>query len=462
MKKESFVHPYIPNSVDSVRKSMMDVIGIQSVRELYSDIPEEVKFDRALDMPEAFLSEYELKRHVEQILAKNKSCAETLSFLGSGCYQHHVPAVCNEIANRGEFVTAYDAGYYADQGKYQAIFEYLSMMTQLLETDVVSITYDGLSAVSSSLLMAARITKRKEALVVGSTDRDKRSHIHNFCRPVMEVREVAYDRRTGQMDLEDLKRKISDRTACVFFEYPSCLGIIETQGAEIARIAHENGALCVVSTNPIMLGVIVPPALFGADLTCGDVQPLGLNMNYGGGLCGFISTSDEERFLIEHPSPPLSVFPRENGDLYFGKPTKQFSSYIRREQAPDFTGSLQTLSSITAGVYLAVMGPQGMYEIGKTVMERARYAQQRIGALDGIRTDVFTGPVFHEFAVDFNGCGKTVKQINRRLLELDIFGGKDLSEDFPELGQCALYCVTEIHSMADIERLADALREAVK
>lgn len=462
MSKKPFVHPYIPNTVEDVRERMMDTVGIQSIDELYEDIPEEVKYKKPLELPEPFLSECELKQHVERILAKNKTCAENLSFLGAGCYQHHVPAVCNEIAGRAEFVTAYDAGYYADQGKYQAMFEYMSMMAELLDTDVVSITYDGLAAASSSLLMAGRITGRKEAIVARSVSADKRSHMHNFCRPSMDLTELAYDKKTGLIDLEDLKAKLSENTACVYFECPSYFGTIETQGAEIARLVHAAGALVVVGVNPISLGVLASPKSYEADIICGDVQPLGLHMNYGGGLCGFISTSDDECFLIQHPSPPLSVFPKENGDLYFGKPTKQFSSYIKREMAPDFTGSLQTLSSITAGVYLATMGPQGMYEIGQTMMERAQYGKMVIGEIAGVKTDVFAGPGFHEFVVDFNGTGKTVKEINSKLLEKGIFGGKDLSEDFPELGQAALYCITEVHHAADIEKLAAALKEAVK
>ena len=462
MKNRPLVHPYIPNSVEDVRESRLDTIGIKSIEELYEDIPEEVRFKKELDLPEPFLSECELKQHVERILAKNKTCGENLSFLGGGCYQHHVPAVCNEIAGRGEFVTAYDAGYYADQGKYQAMFEYMSMMAELLDTDVVSITYDGLAAASSSLLMAARITGRKEALIARSISADKRSHMHNFCRPAMDLKELAYDRETGLLDLEELKSQLTGETACVYFECPSYFGVIETQGAEIARLAHEKGALVVVGVNPISLGVLASPKSYQADILCGDVQPLGLHMNYGGGLCGFISTSDDECFLIQHPSPPLSVFPEENGDLYFGKPTKQFSSYIKRETSPDFTGSLQTLSSITAGVYLATMGPQGMFEIGKTMMERARYGKQLIGEIPGVKAAVFSGPMFHEFVVDFNATGKSVREINQILLEQGVFGGKDLSGEFPELGQSALYCITEVHCAADLKQLAAALKEAVK
>lgn len=462
MKREPLIHPYIPNTVEYVKKDMMDTIGIQSMEELYEDIPKEVRFQHELDLPKSCLSECELKQHVSKILAKNQSCEENLNFLGAGCYQHHIPAVCNEISGRSEFVTAYDAGYYADQGKYQAMFEYLSMMAELLEEDVVSITYDGLSAISSSLLMAARITGRKEALIVRCVSSDKRSHMHNFCRPVLTLKELEYDQKTGLVDLEDLQQKISDQTACVFFESPSYLGLIETQGAQIARIAHEHGALCVVGVNPVSLGILAVPSSYSADIVCGDVQPLGLHMNYGGGLCGFIATSDDESFLIQHPSPPLSVFPEENGDLYFGKPTKQFSSYIKREQAPDFTGSLQTLSSITAGVYLAVMGPQGMKELGITMLERAQYAQKLLEEISGVNVNIFSGPSFHEFVVSFQETKKSVADINHALLKQGIYGGKDLSAEFPELGQAALYCVTEIHSAESIEQLAKALKEAVK
>ena len=462
MKEKTFIHPYIPNSVPSVREEMMKEVGIRDVEELYADIPEAVRFRGLMDLPEPLLSEYELRAHTEKMLGRNTSCREVLNFLGAGCYQHYVPAVCDEIGSRGEFVSAYGGGYYADHGKHQALFEYLSMMAELVDMDVVTVQYDGLAAISSALLMAARITGRKEVLVSEALSGDKKSHIHNFCRPSVAVKTVAFDRETGLTDLADLAEKIGPETACVFFETPSYFGTIETQGAEIARIAHENGALCVVGTNPVSLGLLAPPSSFGADITCGDSQPLGLHMNGGGGLCGFIATGEEKKFLDEHPSPPLSVFPEENGDLYFGKPTNDTSSYHRRGDAPDFTGSLSTLFSITAGVYLALMGPQGMRELGETLVERAAYARKRLAQIPGVRTDRFSAPSFHEFVVDLSGTGKSVGEINAVLRENGIFGGKDLSGEFEGLGACALYCFTEIHSAEDIDRLARALGEAVK
>ena len=458
--KQIISHPYIPNTVEKVRQSMLETIGVKEPGDLYVDIPAAVKLNEPLDLPEA-LSEFELKRHVEGMLAKNVSCGEKLSFLGAGCYQHHVPSVCKEIGSRGEFVTAYDAGYYADQGKYQAVFEYLSMMAELLESDVVSITYDGHCAASSSLLMAARVTGRKKVLVASSISVDKRSHMNNFCRPVLEIIDLKYDQQSGHIDLSALENNLTEEVAAVYFESPNYLGIIETQGEEIAQIAHKYGALCVVGVNPISLGVLEPPMAYGADIVCGDVQPFGLGMNYGGGLCGFISTSDDERFVAEHPSPPLSVFPSENGDLFFSKPTKRFSSYIKRESSPDFTGSLQTLSSITAGVYLALMGPEGLREIGETMIQRCLYAIKLLNSVPGVCATRFTGPKFNEFVVDFNATGKTVAEINAFLSEKGIFGGKDLSKEFPVLGESALYCVTEIHSAEDIKTLAKAIEEAV-
>jgi len=463
-KKRSTVYPYIPNSVPSIKKEMLEAVGAASPDEFYADIPEELRFRAKMDLPAPLLSEYALKRHVESVLAKNVAAGEALSFLGAGCYQHHVPAICDEINQRGEFLTAYAGEPYDDHGRFQALFEYCSMMGDLLNMDVVNVpTYDGFQAAATSLRMASRITGRSKALLCGTTSPDRLSKIKDYVRPAMEIDLLRYDSRTGQLDLDALRAAISSETAAVLIENPSYLGFVETNGDEISRIAHDHGALCVVAVDPISLGVLSPPADYGADIACGDIQSLGVHMQYGGGHGGFIATRDEEKFVMEYPSRLFGIAPTSvPGEYGFGDVAYDRTSFAIREQGKEWVGTAAALWGITAGVYLALMGPQGMVELGDGIMARCRYAVAQLSQIEGVEAPVFHAPYFREFVVRFDGTGRTVAEINAALLSRGIFGGKDLSAEFPELGQSALYCVTEIHSKVDIDRLAGALREVVR
>jgi len=443
---------------------MLKEIGAESVEDLYEDVPEKLRLKESMNLPEPLLSEYALKRHVESILAKNKTAREYLSFLGAGCWQHYVPAVCDEVNRRGEFLTAYAGEPYDDHGRFQALFEYASMMGELLNMDVVNVpTYDGFQAIATALRMATRITGRHEVLIAKTISTDLLSRIRDYCKPNVKVKLIGYDSETGQLDLDALEAEISSETAAVYFENPSYLGFIETRGDEISRIAHDHGAVCVVGADPISLGVLTPPADYGADIVCGDIQPLGMHMQFGGGQAGFIATRDEERYVMEYPSRLFGIAPTSvPGEYGFGDVAYERTSFAVREEGKEWVGTAAALWGITAGVYLALMGPQGMVEIGEGIVARSRYAMLEIDKIEGVEAPVFQSPHFREFVVNFDGTGKTVAEINKALLARAIFGGKDLTKEFPELGNSALYCVTEVHTKGDIDRLVDALKEVVK
>jgi glycine dehydrogenase subunit 1 len=463
-QKRPIVYPYIPNSVPAVKQRMLQEVGAESTEEFYEDVPQKLRFKGHLNLPPPLLSEYALKRHVEGILARNKTCGEYLSFLGAGCWHHHVPAICDEVNQRGEFLTAYAGEPYDDHGRFQALFEYASMMGELLNMDVVSVpTYDGFQATATSIRMAARITGRRQVLISRTISADKLSKMQDYCKPEIEIRMIGYDCETGQLDLDALKAEISSETAAVYFENPSYLGFVETHGDEIASIAHEHGALCVVGVDPISLGILTPPVEYGADIVCGDIQPLGMHMQFGGGQAGFIATRDEEKYVMEYPSRLFGIAPtRVPGEYGFGDVAYERTSFALREEGKEWVGTAAALWGITAGVYLATMGPQGMVEIGEGIMARSRYAMLEIGRLKGVQAPVFQSPHFKEFVVNFDGTGKTVTEVNRALLARGVFGGKDLTNEFPELGHSALYCVTEVHTRDDMDRLVRALREVVE
>ncbi len=462
-KKGKLAHPYIPNSAPKIKAKMLEDIGVQSIEELYGDIPERLRFKRKLNLPEAIPSEYALKRHVEGILVKNRSCQESISFLGAGCWPHYVPAVCDEVNQRSEFLTAYAGEPYEDHGRFQALFEYESLMGELLDLDVVNVpTYDWSQAASTSIRMAGRITGRKEILISGTVSPDRLLAIRNYCRPVVNILMVEHDPETGLMDLDDLRSKISPSISGIYFENPSFLGFIEHQGKVISEIAHENGALSVVGVDPISLGVIAPPSHYGADIICGDIQGLGNHMSFGGGHGGFIATRDEEKFVMEYPSRLFGITKTAvEGEYGFGDVAYDRTSFGVREEGKEFVGTHAALCGITAGVYLSLMGPKGLQELGQTIMQRSQYAMKKLSEIKGVKAPLFASPHFKEFVVSFKEARKTVEEINRFLLDRNIFGGVDLSSDFPQLGSSALYCVTEVHTKEDIDKLVRTLQECL-
>ena len=266
--------------------------------------------------------------------------------------------------------------------------------------------------------------------------------------------------KTGLIDLGDVESKMSAGTACIYFENPSYLGFIESQGQKIADIAHEEGALSVVGVDPVSLGVVVPPSHYGADIVCGDIQGLGMHMNFGGGLAGFIATRDEKEYVMEYPSRLFGITRTAvEGEYGFGDVAYERTSFAHREEGKEFVGTAAALWGITAGVYLALMGPKGMQELGKTIMQKSQYAMKRLSKIEGIKAPFYESPHFKEFVVDFNGTGVPVDYFNEFLLDSNIFGGNDLSAEFLELKNCALYCVTEMHTKKDIDKLVQLVDE---
>jgi glycine dehydrogenase subunit 1 len=466
MKK--LVHPFIPNSVPEIKEEMLKEIGVKNAEELYAQmIPERLRLNRPMNLPKPLTAEHDLKRHMKSILSKNKTCREYINFLGGGCWQHYVPSVCDVIAQRSEFLTAYAGEQYSDLGRYQALFEFQSMLGELVGFEVVGVpTYDWGASAGNAIRMASRITGRREVLLPKIISPSRLSIIMNFCQPRImpghiNVKTVNYDKETGMLDLEDLKDQISSKTAAVYFENPSYLGIIEAQGREISEIAHDKGAESVVGVDPISLGVLAPPAEYGADIACGEVQPLGIHLYGGGSLSGFIAARDEERYVGEYPSLLISITDTAiQGEYGFGYCTFERTSYAVREKAKDWTGTTSALWNIVAGVYLALLGPQGIKEIGEAIIEKSHYAAKILSEIDGVR--ILFQNFFKEFVVNFDAIGKTTSEINKTLLNSKIFGGKDITKEFPELGNSSLYCVTEIHSKGDIDKLANALEEAIK
>lgn len=458
-------HPWMANALPDIKQDMLKEIGARNIEELFAQIPADHRLARPLDLPPALFSEAALKRHLNDLLHKNVTCERNLNFLGAGCWQHHVPAVVDEIVGRTEFLTPVWGSPQSDHGRNQAWFEYASQLGELLGFDVVSLpVYSWGCAIGHALRMASRITGRRQVLVPRFTDPERLSVLRNYCEPPemgnhIEVVLIDHSKKTGLLDLDDLKRRISGATAAVYVETPSYLGLIETAAGEIGAIAKANGAQFIVGADPISLGILKAPADYGADIAVGPTQPLGVHMNCGGGVGGYMASRDEERYVREYNGFLISITDTEQPGQYgFGLASAHQTSYGMREQGKDWTGNSVYLWAIANAVYMSLLGPAGFREIGELIIANAHDAARRIRKLKGIKVPYRTG-FFKEFTVNFDATGKTVAEINRALLKRGIFGGKDLSSEIPSLGQSALYCVTEVHTGDDIAWLVAALKE---
>jgi len=315
--------------------------------------------------------------------------------------------------------------------------------------------------------MAARITGRSKVLVPRLTDPERRSVIGTYCEPAamaghIEVAEIEPNAASGGLDLADLAARLGPDVAAVYFENPAYLGTIEPNGAEIARRARAAGAETIVGADPIALGVLKPPADYGADIAVGPTQPLGVHMNCGGGVGGYIASRDEERYVREYNGFLVSIVATAKpGQMGFGLASAHQNSYGMREQGKDWTGNSVYLWAIANAVYMSLLGPQGFREIGELILARSAYAARLLAAIPGVSV-IWPDRFFKEFVVNFDGTGRTVAKIDESLRARDIFGGKDLSSELPELGQSALYCVTEVHTAPDLRRLAGAVEEIVR
>ena len=454
------VHPYIPNSDREIRRRMLDDITLKAVDELFNDIPSALRSKAGLPIVPK-LSEMETRRYVEGLLSKNQSTRDILSFLGAGVWPHHVPAAIDAVISRGEFLTSYTP-YQPEvsQGMLQSLFEYQSLICDLTAMDYAnSSLYDWSTALGEAARMASRATGRVEFIVPHFIHPERLQTLRTFCEPAdIRIIEVSQARETGYIDQADLKRKVSNQTAGVYLETPSFLGFVEESCDDIAHLTHDHGGLFVVGCEPISLGALKPPGEFGADILVGEGQPLGNHMNFGGPLLGIFACRGQG-LLRQMPGRIIGRTTTQDGkqDAYcMALQTRE--QHIRRGRATSNICTNEALLALAAAMYLSLLGPAGITELSATILDRTNYAIEQIRKLRGIKAPVFNAFHYMEFTVNFGEAGKKVSEINQALLAAGIQGGLDLSTYFPELGQTALYCFTEVHTHADIDMLTDKLR----
>lgn len=454
-------HPYIPNTRE-IREQMLREIGVANIDELFADISPKIRLKHKLKLPPA-MSELEVKRHVQAILEKNKPFTQMLSFLGGGVWPHHVPAHVRSLVQRSEFLTSYTPYQpEASQGMLQALFEYQSMIAELVGLEVAnSSTYDWTTALGEAALMCARVTGRRKFIVPELIAKDRLSVLRNYTSgPGLEVIEVGYDRRTGQLDLRQLRAELGGDVAGIYIENPSYLGFLETQGDEIAATAHKTGALFVVGVNPISLGLLKAPGDYGADIVVGEGQPLGNPVSFGGPSLGIFACRDELKLMRQLPGRLIGATTTLDGKARgYCMVLQTREQHIRRERATSNICTNEALCAVAAAIYLASLGPRGLRDLAELCASNARYAMKKLNTIKGVRVPIFDAPHFNEFTLNCDDARVSIQKLNAGLLKRGIQGGKPLRTEFPELGETALLCTTELHSREDIDRLASALKE---
>jgi len=431
---------YVP-STTAEQDEMLAKIGAGSFDDLFADIPVSLRADGTA-IPKG-LSELEVRRKLEAISRKNK--VFKLIFRGAGAYNHYIPALVKQIVSREEFVTAYTP-YQAEisQGTLQSIFEFQTMMCELTGLDASNASiYDGASAAAEAAAMCR--DRRRNAVVISEASNPRVvSTVKTYCYAAGAELRVA-PLSDGATDLAELGKMLDDTVACVYIANPNYFGVIEDATA-IGNIAHASGAKFIMGVSPIAAAVLKTPAECGADIAVGEAQPLGMPLGFGGPYLGFMTAaSDMARKL---PGRIVGETVDSEGGRAFVLTLQAREQHIRREKASSNVCSNQALCALTASVYLTVMGPDGLKNVASHCYSKAHYAAEIISKIPGFEPS-HGGEFFHEFVTK---CPMDSGALLDHLASHDILGGMPLDDGI-------LWCVTEMNSREEIDRLAAILKE---
>ncbi|MHC0035940.1 aminomethyl-transferring glycine dehydrogenase subunit GcvPA [Pseudoneobacillus sp. C159] len=441
-------HRYLPMTEED-KKAMLETIGVDSVEELFSDIPASVRFQGEYNI-KAAKSETALMKELMLLSQQNADLKKNTSFLGAGVYDHYMPTIVDHVISRSEFYTAYTP-YQPEisQGELQAIFEFQTMICELTGMDVANASmYDGGTSIAEAAMLAAGHTRRKKVLVSSALHPETKEVVKTYAKgQYIEVIEVPHN--DGITDVAALKEMISDEIAAVIVQYPNFFGRIEPL-KELEPIIHEKNALFVVSSNPLSLGALTPPGKFGADIVAGDAQPFGIPTGFGGPHCGYFTVTN--KLMRKVPGRLVGQTVDEQGRRGFVLTLQAREQHIRRDKATSNICSNQALLALAASVAMTALGKKGVKEMAVANIQKANYAKNTFKE-NGF-TVVFEGASFNEFIVKLN---KPVKEINQALLKKGIIGGYDLGRDYPELAHHMLIAVTELRTKEEIDTLVKEL-----
>jgi glycine dehydrogenase subunit 1 len=441
------------SATDRDRREMLDTIGAASVEELFADVPESLRLERPLDLPDG-MAEQDVHDHLAGLAARNRHCDEEVSFLGAGMYDHYVPALIDSIVQRSEFLTPYTP-YQPEisQGGLQAMFEFQTAISELTGLPVANASlYEGPSSVASAGYLARLENRRTRFVASRGVHPHSRAALATYGRGFgSTLTETALDER-GATDVEALAAAVDDDTAAVFVQQPNFLGTVEDLGP-LVEAANRTGALVVCATDPLAMGVLRPPGDYGVDIAVGEGQPLGNRLDFGGPSFGFFAA--KERFIRKMPGRIAGETVDADGRRGFVLTLQTREQHIRREKATHNICTSQALNALMGVIYLSWLGRRGIVELGELMLRRTHYAREALG-LEAINP----GPVVREFAV-------RVPQLDRlfeRARAERINPGYRIGRDYPEYGDGLLVAITERRTRAHIDRLAALtadLREGV-
>lgn len=445
---------FTPHTTED-KKQMLEKIGVKSFDELISVIPDKLRFKGKLDLPEP-MSELEIAKHCSDIANKNSNQKDFISFLGGGVYDHYVPALINHILLRSEFYTAYTP-YQAEvsQGTLQAIYEYQSLICELFGMDVSNAgMYDGASAFAEACHMARSITKKNKILIADT--------IHPYYKKVIEtythglnipiINCGCEDVSSGRVDISHFEKMIDNDTAAVLVQHPNFFGILEPV-KELAEIAHKNGALFIVCTDPISLGLLTPPGNYNADIAVGEGQALGISASNGGPLLGILTCRKD--YIRMLPGRLVGQTTDIEGKTGYVLVLQTREQHIRRDKATSNICTNEALCALAATIYLSIMGRQGIKQVAQESYAKSHYLAKEIIKLNGFEL-AFNQPFFKEFVIKTE---LAPDYIISELLKENIFAGIDLSRFNDKWQNLMLVCATEKRTKHEIDKFIKLLKE---
>ncbi|AVP37132.1 aminomethyl-transferring glycine dehydrogenase subunit GcvPA [Staphylococcus felis] len=435
-------HRYIPLT-EQDEKEMLDTIGVKSISDLYSDVPENILLNRDLKIADAE-PETQLLKRLNKVAQNNVTKETHTSFLGAGVYDHYAPAVVDALISRSEFYTAYTP-YQPEisQGELQAIFEFQTMICELTGMDVAnSSMYDGMTSFAEACLLAWSKTKKKKIVVSKGLHYQALQVLHTYSQ-IRDQYEVVEVELNGTItDLDKLKDAIDDDTAAVAVQYPNFFGSIEDLET-IQSYIEDKKALFIVYANPLSLGLLTPPGEFGADIVVGDTQVFGIPTQFGGPHCGYFATT--QKLMRKIPGRLVGQTQDDHGNRGFVLTLQAREQHIRRETATSNICSNQALNALASSIAMSALGKQGLQDIAIQNLENANYAKEQFKT-NGF--EVNEDVSYNEFVVKFD---RPIAEVNEALIEEGIIGGFDLSVVNDSFNKHMLVAVTELRTKEEID-----------
>ncbi len=448
----------IPNASNLYLGKMLNYLGILDLEDLYSDVPKDLilKKPPSIGVP---ICQSGLESLYEDLLSTYNV---KLIFTGGGIADHYIPSIVDELVSKQEFYTSYTP-YQPEisQGILQALFEYQSLMAELLGMDVAnSSLYDYGSALGEAGRFAIRVTKRKKFLIASNTHPERKNILRTYVEPLdVKISEVEYEKESGMISLDKLSSSINDSVGMVYLEVPNFFGVVEEAVEEVSEISHSKGALLVVGVDPFLMGVMKPPGELGADVAIGEGQLLGGYMNFGGPSLGIFAIKKRFRQIRQIPGRIIGLTKTLDGKYRgYTMALQTREQHIRREEATSNITTNTSLMAIRAAIYLSLLGPNGIRKVAEKILYNTAYLKRKIKSLPCFDVLFTSSPMFKEIPVISN---RPWTIINGHLLDRKILGGFHVASIFPEvdINGLALFSTTEKHSKEDLDLLLNALRE---